>query len=99
MDKVATAVGREERRAWWRVHVEGQARSGVSVKAYCAEHGLKTWQWHYWRKALARPAGGFVELHAASGPLTLECAGCRIAVSRGFDPELLHQVLAVLRAS
>lgn len=99
MDKMQSGAGREERRAWWRGHVEGQACSGQGVKAYCAEHGLKAWQWHYWRKALARPAGGFVELKAAGGTLTLECAGCQIAVSRGFDPELLRQVLSALRAS
>lgn len=100
MDKTATgAAGREERRAWWRGHVEGQSRSGLSLKAYCAEHGLKVWQWHYWRKALQGPQGGFVELAGVGGGLTLECAGCRIALGRGFDCELLRQVLAVLRAS
>ena len=100
MDKMQTGSVREERRAWWRGHVEGQARSGQSVKAYCAEHGLKAWQWFYWRKSLQGAMDGFVELGTAGETaVTVECSGWRVTVVRGFDPELLRQVLAVLRAS
>ncbi len=96
MDK--PGASREDRLAWWRGHVEGQARSGQSVKAYCVGHGLKSWQWSYWRKALQGPHGGFVELEPASGGLRLECGGCQLTLARGFDPEVLRQVVAVLRA-
>ena len=103
MDKLLTAAaGREERRVLWREHVEGQARSGLRVTAYCAAHGLKVWQLSYWRKALQAapaPVGGFVELGASgSGTLSVECAGCCLTLRRGFDAELLRQVVSVLRA-
>lgn len=99
MDKQgAVGSSREDRRAWWRGHVEGQARSGQSVKAYCTAHGLKSWQWWYWRKALQRSLGGFVELESAGGELRVECGGCQLTLTRGFDPEVLRQVVAVLRA-
>jgi hypothetical protein len=81
--------------------VEGQQRSGQKVKAYCREHGLKSWQFFYWRKALEekREAGGFMELGTGGGSdMVLECGGCRIGLKRGFDAGLLGEVLAVLRA-
>lgn len=100
--KTATAVEREGRRACWQGHVERQAQSGQTMTAYCAEHGLKTWQLAYWRKTLqTRPgtSSGFVELTAALPALTVECAGCRLVVQRGFDGTLLREVVAALRAS
>ena len=86
-----------ERRVWWQRHIEGQRRSGLSATAYCRQQGLKTWRWFYWRKALAEDAGGFVELPATDDALRVECAGCQIALRRGFDPELLRAVVATLR--
>jgi hypothetical protein len=92
---------REERREQWRGHVDRQGPSGKTVRAYCAEHGLKPWQFWYWRKALApkEAEGGFVQL--ASGPavgVTLIIGGCRLGIERGFDPALLREVVAALRA-
>lgn len=93
--------GGDERREAWRGHLERQARSGKTVVVYCTEQGLKPWQFWYWRKALqpkTPAAGGFVELSSLSGTgMVLEVSGCRIPVARGFDPELLRQVVAALR--
>ncbi len=60
--------------------------------AVCATHGLKTWQWAYWRKALQEPLGGFVELESVGGGLRLECGGCQVTLTRGCDPEVLRQL-------
>ena len=104
MNKTADGMEltRDERRALWHAHVEAQRHSGQSVKAYCAQHGLKAWQWFYWRKALAPPpsaAGGFVEVAAVvAGTILIECGGCRMEVRPGFDAALLRQVVATLRA-
>jgi hypothetical protein len=91
----------EERRRVWRERLERQAQSGKTVVAYCTEEGLKPWQFWYWRKALqpkAPAVGGFVELCSRStAGVVLELAGCRITVARGFDPELLRQVVTALR--
>ncbi len=93
--------GGEERRRRWREHLERQVQSGKGVGAYCAEQGLKPWQFWYWRKALQQktPAAvGFVELcRVPAAGVVVELAACRITVGRGFDPELLRQVVAALR--
>lgn len=100
--KTDATAGSGERRAVWRRHFEEQARSGQSVKAYCAAHELKVWQWSYWRKAILgahEAKDGFVELRTmAADELRLECGGCQISVRRGFDVELLRQVVCALRA-
>ena len=92
---------REGRRRQWREHLERQVQSGKRVVAYCEEHGLKPWQFWYWRKALQPKeptASGFVELCSLSpASVVLEMAGCQITVARGFDPELLRQVVTALR--
>jgi len=102
MDTNRTSDNRqEERRRGWREHLERQAQSGKTVMVYCTEQGLKPWQFWYWRKALqpkAPMAGGFVELcTGATAGVVLEMAGCRITVARGFDPDLLRQVVSALR--
>jgi hypothetical protein len=83
--------------------VEGQRVSGLSVKAYCAAHGLKPWQWHYWRKLLVpKPmAGEFVEvrLNRTESLVTILCGMCRIEVRSGFDPDHLRAVVSALGAS
>lgn len=48
-------VGRSvEREAYWRGHVEGQGRSGESIRGYCRTHGLSEAGFHFWRRELAR---------------------------------------------
>jgi hypothetical protein len=39
---------REQRRAYWRSHVESWGRSGQSKQGYCREHGLKPTSFHRW---------------------------------------------------
>jgi len=103
MDGAAERSGaaREEKRERWRAHLDGQASSGKSVGQYCAEHGLKSWQFWYWRRALKTTGRGFVELSAegvrAASGVVLELGGCRLIVQAGFDAQLLRQVVAALR--
>ncbi|WP_414698963.1 IS66 family insertion sequence element accessory protein TnpA [Oligoflexus sp.] len=35
---------------FWKNHLESQPSSGMSIKNYCREHGLKFSSWCYWRK-------------------------------------------------
>ena len=39
---------REERRTYWREHIEKWQQSGQSKRAYCREHGLKTANLYRW---------------------------------------------------
>src|SRR4051812_26010949 len=40
-------------RSWRRTMVE-QARSGLSIAAFCRREGLKPWTFRWWRQELAR---------------------------------------------
>jgi transposase len=39
---------------FWRRTIADQARSGLSVRAFCKREGLEPWNFHWWRLALAR---------------------------------------------
>jgi len=103
MDKTVREQEREALRAIWAGRIEKQRQSGKGVKAFCTEEGLKVWQFSYWRgvihSAKTEPKG-FVEVKMKSGGgVAIEVQGCRIEVERGFDPELLRQVVAAMRAA
>ena len=103
MDKTVREQEREALRAIWAGRIEKQRQSGKGVKAFCTEEGLKVWQFSYWRGVI-HPAKtepkGFLEVKVKSGGgVAIEVKGCRIEVERGFDPELLRQVVAAMRAA
>ena len=51
----------------WRGEIEGQARSGLSVRAYCRTHRLQETTFYFWRRELARrPPAAFVPVTVAS---------------------------------
>lgn len=64
----------------WRELVARQARSGLSVQAFCRQEHLNTWTFYGWRSRLRKrtaaaeapatdrePAAGFIDLGALSG--------------------------------
>jgi hypothetical protein len=101
MEKMGWEEQRAAQRAIWAAHVEQQRRSGKSIKGFCQDVGLKVWQFHYWSGVLRPKAevSGFVEVRMKGGGVTIETAGCRVHVERGFDAELLRQVVTALRAA
>ena len=42
------------REAIWRRHLTRQPRSGLSIRAYCARHGLSEPSYYAWRAEIAR---------------------------------------------
>ena len=44
--------------AMWRRMVRGHARSGMSIRAYCAQHEVKEPAFYWWRRELARRDAG-----------------------------------------
>jgi hypothetical protein len=64
MEAVDSAAASEEsREAKWRRLIETQAASGLSVKRFCAEHGVAGASFFSWRRKLAggeaKPREGF----------------------------------------
>lgn len=41
-----------EQREEWRQRIEGQEQSGVSIRAYCKQHGLGEHSFYSWRQRL-----------------------------------------------
>jgi Transposase len=89
----------------WRDRLAAWRRSGLSVRAFCARHGLSQPSFYAWRRELAqrdaaRPT--FVPVQVLAEParpeaLTVLLPGGRsIRVAPGFDAATLRQLLDVL---
>jgi transposase-like protein len=50
----SAAARMKKRESRWRRVVAKQARSGMSIRAYCAKHGVKDPAFYWWRAELAR---------------------------------------------
>ena len=100
------ATARAARRQHWQEQVAAWNRSGLSKAAFCREHGLRIWQFHYWCGAL-RPgpgegAGGFAQVHvsgAARSGLRLHIGSLAVEVEAGFDAGTLKRLLQALGAA
>ena len=64
----------------WRIHDEGQRRSGLTIEAYCRQEGLNSHTFSYWRKRIAD-----------AKPVRFENSFIRVKESR---PELIAQPVA-----
>jgi hypothetical protein len=90
----------------WRRWIESWRASGLSVRAFCARHGLAQPSFYAWRRELQRrdteqPA--FVpvcvlgeDLPARGGVDVVLRGGRTVRVGPGFDATTLRQVVAVL---
>lgn len=98
----------DEAGAKWRELVLEQSRSGKSVSAFCAERGLRAWQFYEWKKRL-RDAAKFVEVAVSPAAEVVQQAsqpgraievrlrsGHSVVVECGFDANHLRALLAVL---
>lgn len=85
----------------WTDKISAWNESGQSIAAWCRQHDENYHRFLYWRRRLESPQkkiGGFVELTFGASSLALECNGLTLHIERGFDRELLRDVLSVLRA-
>ena len=105
MQKVSRSCAEAGRRA----HVEEQARSGLTVAAYCAGRGLSSPTFYEWRRRLADEKGrpAFVQVQVtpprrpegAGGPSGVEVVltgGARLRLERGFDAAALRSAVAAI---
>jgi hypothetical protein len=91
----------------WRQWIEKWRASGLSVRTFCARHGLAQPSFHAWRRALQRrdaepPALVPVavvgaDVPARGGGVEVVLRGGRLVrVGPGFDAPTLRQVVAAL---
>lgn len=85
----------------WTDKITAWRESGQSIAAWCRQHEESYYRFIYWRKRLEpkqEKTGRFVELTLGPSSLLLSCNGMTLHIERGFDRELLRDVLSVLRA-
>jgi transposase len=103
---------RASKERFWRTMVRQWRSSGLSVRAFCAEHDLAEPSFYAWRRTLAErdaSAVPFVPVRVAPEPRlqttadastgTLELvlgAGRRLRIGPGFDAPTLTRLLALL---
>lgn len=100
------------RERYWRSLIAEQPGSGMSVLAWCDEHGVSAPSFYLWRRKLAKRDAGRkscrpsllpVEIipsmaDESRAPLEIELPSrARVRVRPGCDLELLRQVLAMLQ--
>lgn len=83
-----TRSNKSERAAFWRRHLDSQSASGLSIRAYCREHGLTESSFYQWRKRLSRdnalcePAHPmFVPVRIQPAPAQTDNPTCALEVS------------------
>jgi len=85
----------------WADKIAVWQNSGLSIADWCRQNDESYHRFLYWRKRLQpalRPSDRFVELTFASPALAVVCNDVTLRIERGFDRELLREVLAVLKA-
>ncbi len=91
----------------WRRWIEAWRTSGLSVRAFCARHGLSPQSFYAWRRELQRrdakpPAFVPVRVVGAGTPAAVSSievvlqGGRTVRVASGFDAATLQQVVAAL---
>jgi hypothetical protein len=99
MNKTSTAAWEK----WTRI-IEEQRVSGLTVARFCEARGIPASSFFPWRKRLrgAPAAAAFVEAKVrgeTGGGITIELVdGRRVMVSRGFDRDLLLDVIGALES-
>ena len=100
----------KQKRRFWKQHIDGWKKSGLTQAEYCRRLQLKAHQMAYWKKQFFRRQAKteFVpvpitplmatKLLPATGKLHIILSnGLKVEVSPGFDPQLLCQVVVALR--
>jgi len=86
----------------WAEKITAWRESGLSIAAWCRQNDEGYYRFIYWRKRLEqktqRTTGRFVALTLEPPTLAVICNGVTLQIERGFDRDLLREVLSVLKA-
>src|SRR5579864_6337842 len=105
---MAPGRARDERKErHWRRWIEQWRASGLSVRAFCARHGLAQASFYAWRRVLERRAAEqvvFAPVQVVADALPTQTSALEVVladgrvvrVAPGFDAATLRQLLAVL---
>ena len=97
----------EEKERQWRRRIDQWRVSGLSVPAFCAQHGLSSASFYHWRRVLERRAAeepAFVPVQVVADDTPAQASalevvltdGRAVRIAPGFDAATLRRLLAVL---
>ena len=110
MHELSRAEQLEQKRSYWRQHIDSWQQTGLTQVEYCRQHNLKHHQLVYWKKRYSN-----TQTEVSFVPLRFEdlldipaqsdrAALCllidnhfKVEIRDGFEPQLLRQVVAALR--
>jgi hypothetical protein len=109
MEQISRAERLEQKRTYWKQHIDSWQETGLTQAEYCRRHSLKHYQMVYWKKRFSK-----TQTEVSFVPLELEdlldivpkpdrAALClvvnrhfKVEIRAGFDPQLLRQVIFAL---
>jgi len=109
MDQLSRAEQLEQKRIYWKQQIEQWQQTGLSQAEYCRRNNLKHHQLVYWKKRYVETqtevSFAAVQLADLFDIPTSDQASLavvidhhlKVEIKEGFDPQLLRQVIAVLR--
>ena len=110
MEQLSRAEQLEQKRTYWKQHIESWQQMGLTQVEYCRRNNLKHHQLVYWKKRFLKTEAdvSFVPLkledlldipaQSDHAPLYLVINNhLKIEISAGFDAQLLRQLLFALR--
>ena len=94
-------MNRRDKEKYWSGVLTNWKESGIGLGRWCKENDYPHYQARYWRRKLfpTKQKKTFLEMqeHTPEEKEMYLCIGrTRIQVERGFDPELLREVVSAL---
>ena len=110
MDQLSRAEELEQKRSYWEQQIEQWQQSGLSQAEYCRRNNLKHHQLVYWKRRYLKTQTDvsfaavqledLLDIPASPDQASLAVVidnQFKVEVTEGFDPQLLRQLIAVLR--
>jgi len=110
MHELSRSEQLEQKRSYWKQHIDSWQQTGLTQAEYCRQHNLKHHQLVYWKKRFLK-----TDTNVSFVPLKLEDLleiparpdqaaltlvindQFKIEIRAGFDAQLLHQLIFALR--
>ena len=101
----------EQKRGFWRQHIEVWRSSGLTQIAYCRQHELRPHQFTYWKKRFIQTDTGItfvpLKIRRCVQPASGMCSSSALRLNVGrdlqieigpdFDSHLLRRLISTLR--
>jgi hypothetical protein len=110
MDQLSRAKQLEQKRSYWKQHIDNWQQTGLTQTEYCRQHNLKHHQLVYWRKRFLEtetdisfvplPLEDLLDLPARQKQASLTLvinSQYKIEIRAGFDAQLLRQLIFALQ--